>query len=118
MKFITKDGQILDGDPLSEVQMAQRAELVEYFHSQFCRGIYHPSHERRNGQVRCESVASALVTKIQFTALNFASPPSAPYSLGLSPAAAPEEELPGVLPDPVAILPNEPSAPTAADYSF
>ena len=58
MKFITEDGKIVEGIPLTDEQARQRENLVEYFHEEACRSSYHGYRETK----QCETLATAFVT--------------------------------------------------------
>ena len=58
MKFITEDGKIEEGIPLTEEQVAQRERLIAYFHEEACSNGYHTCRETK----RCETLATAFVT--------------------------------------------------------
>lgn len=69
MKFLTPEGKIVEGEPLTETQIAQRAELVEYLHHEACANSYHSGYERRDG-VKCERIANFFITKFTITPLD------------------------------------------------
>jgi hypothetical protein len=58
MKFITEDGKIAEGIPLTDEQARQRENLVAYFHEEACRSSYHGYQETK----QCETLATAFVT--------------------------------------------------------
>ncbi len=58
MKFITEDGKIAEGIPLTNEQVRQRENLVAYFHKEACRNGYHAYRDTK----QCETLANAFVT--------------------------------------------------------
>jgi hypothetical protein len=58
MKFLTVKGKIEEGTPLTDEQVLQRTNLIEYFHETACEGAYHGTY----GWRPCENLANAFVT--------------------------------------------------------
>ncbi len=69
MKFIAQDGQIAEGIPLTEEQIAMREQILDFTHETVCGGGIHSSYERRFGTVKCEKVANFFITKFTITPL-------------------------------------------------
>lgn len=70
MKFLDKDGQIVDGEPMTDEQVEQRELIVKYIHEKVCQGAYHSKVSRNYDKPSCETVANFLITKFQMTALD------------------------------------------------
>jgi hypothetical protein len=57
MKFLTENGKIEEGTPLTDEQCLQRTNLIAYFHVAACN-TYHGTYSERP----CENLANAFVT--------------------------------------------------------
>jgi hypothetical protein len=97
MKFLTSEGKIAEGEPLTDLQLKQRTELVEYFHREACHDAYHARYERERG-VLCEKIANHFISRFKITRLDGIAPLSGPV-LDLNPV---EEEEPPVVQEPIA----------------
>lgn len=74
MKFLTQSGQIEEGEPLNDQQLAQREELITYLHKTCCRGRYHNPYEKPR-DFPCEEAANYLITTYEMEAIRPIVPP-------------------------------------------
>ena len=70
MKFIDKNGEVVEGTPLSNEQVKLREHIQKYVHEKVCRGSFHSSYDRTCGGVSCEKVANYFITNFKLTPLD------------------------------------------------
>jgi hypothetical protein len=58
MYFLTEDGKLQEGTPLSNEKVQERERLIGHFHDQICKSRYHGSYDQRV----CEDLANSFVT--------------------------------------------------------
>lgn len=85
MKFLTEDGKIAEGIPLTDEQARQRENLIAYFHEGACGSSYHSPYTKAD--LKCETLANAFVTGEILAAAN-KQPEPEPVE------EAPEQQLP------------------------
>lgn len=93
MKFINKDGEVVDGTPLNDEQVKLREQIRKYVHEKVCGGRYHSSYDRTTGGLICENVANYFVT-------NFKLIPLPGVDIDKDIAIAEKENAPDELPEP------------------
>lgn len=101
MQFLTSEGKIFEGQPLTDEQVKQRVELVEYFHLEVCNSSY---HSRYDTDKKCETLANFFITKFELL-------PREGVSLANEMAAL----LPQVEPEPPEAITLSPEAQKAYD---
>lgn len=60
VKFLTEEGKIEEGTPLTDEQVGQRERMITWFHEEACGGAYHGVY----GDKKCETLANAYVTGV------------------------------------------------------
>ena len=69
MQFLNSKGILEEGEPLSDVQIAQRKAIIDYLHVRLCSGYAHSDYSRRtDGAPNCEALANFFITKFDLTA--------------------------------------------------
>jgi hypothetical protein len=63
MQFLMSTGEIAEGEPLTDEQVSQRAELIEYLHVAVCDRAYHGKY----GDKKCETLATFFITKFHLS---------------------------------------------------
>lgn len=70
MHIIDKDGQLREGFPLTEEQIKQRKQILDYVHQAVCGGDTHASWDiKYYGMPKCEALANFFVTSYTLTPL-------------------------------------------------
>jgi len=69
MKFLNENGEVVEGIPLTDEQLAFREKIRAFVHEKVCGGSYHTTWDRKNNSPNCDLVANFLVTKFKITPL-------------------------------------------------
>ena len=68
MQFLNSKGILEEGEPLDNIQIAQRKAIIDYLHVRLC-GYAHSDYSRRtDGTPDCEAIANFFITKFDLTA--------------------------------------------------